>query len=152
MKHLATAVLLLLLTAACSSIECPVKNTVACYYQVNDTLKDTLTIFSHRKNGSDTILLNQSQNPTSFKLPLSYQNGVDTLLFTTKRLAVTDTVWLYKNDMPHFESVDCGVAYFHEIKDVKYTRKGIDSIIIQKTFIDYDLTNPHLRIYFKSRD
>lgn len=152
MKSLIPAVLLLLLTAACSSIECPVQNIVACYYEVNDTLKDTLTIRSATKKGKDTLLLNMSQNTTSFKLPLSYQRDVDTLIFVTTKLAVIDTVWVYKTDMPHFESVDCGVAYFHELKDVRCTHLGIDSIVIKKTFIDYDLSTPHLRIYFKSRN
>jgi len=137
---------------ACSSIECPVQNTVATVYQCNDTLKDTLTVRTRRMDGSDPVLLNQKAAPTSFSLPVSYQRAVDTLFFETKRLAVVDTVWVEKIDMPHFESVDCGVAYFHEIKSVRCTNLGIDSIVITKSFVDYDPSNAHFLIYFKARN
>ncbi len=137
---------------ACSSIECPVQNTVATVYACNDTLKDTLTVWTVRKNGKDTILLNKKVDATNFQLPVSYQRNVDTLLFKTIKLAVTDTVWVEKNDMPHFESVDCGVSYFHELRSVRSTKHGIDTIVINKSFVDYDLSNAHFIIYFKNRD
>ncbi len=137
---------------SCSSIECPVQNTVATVYACGDTLKDTLTVKTVKKNGKDTILLNQKINATGFQLPVSYQHQVDTLLFTTQKLAVTDTVWVEKSDMPHFESVDCGMSYFHELRSVRCTQHGIDSIVITKSFVDYDLSNAHFLIYFKNRD
>ncbi len=137
---------------ACSSIECPVQNTVATVYECNDTLKDTLTVKTVKKNRKDTILLNKKINPIGFSLPISYQRDVDTLLFETTRLAVTDTVWVEKTDMPHFESVDCGVSYFHELRSVRSTKQGIDSVVIVNSNVNYDLSNAHILIYFKARD
>lgn len=137
---------------ACSSIECPVQNTVATIYACGDTLKDTLTVHIKQRGGKDTILLNKQINATGFKLPVSYQRAVDTLFFETTRLAVVDTVWVEKVDLPHFESVDCGVSYFHELRSIRSTNKGIDSIVIVKSFVDYDPSNAHIRIYFKSRN
>ncbi len=137
---------------ACSSIECPVQNTVATVYACGDTLKDTLTVHTILRSGKDTILLNKQINATGFKLPVSYQRAMDTLLFETTRLAVVDTVWVEKLDFPHFESVDCGVSYFHELHSIRCTNKGIDSIVIVKSFVDYDLSNAHIRVYFKSRN
>ncbi len=137
---------------ACSSIECPVQNTVATVYECGDTLKDTLTVHTKLKSGKDTILLNKKINATGFKLPISYQHPVDTLLFETVKLAVTDTVWVEKSDFPHFESVDCGVSYFHELRSVRSTNQGIDSIVITKSFVDYDPSKAHILIYFKSRN
>lgn len=150
MRYLLFACLFVVL--GCSSIECPVQNTVACIYHLKDTLKDTLTIKTVRQNGTDTILLNKAQKPVSFKLPVSYQRAADTLIFQTFRLAVVDTVWLSKTDFPHFESVDCGVSYFHQINDVRCTHNGIDSIKISKSFIDYVPDDPHILIYFKARN
>ena len=149
MRYALFACLFVLL--GCSSIECPVQNTVACIYQLNDTLKDTLTVMTIRKN-RDTITLNRAQTPLTFKLPVSYQCATDTLLFKTYRLAVVDTVWVSKTDIPHFESVDCGVSYFHQISEVRCTHNGIDSIKISKSFIDYVPDEPHLLIYFKARN
>lgn len=137
---------------SCSSIECPVQNTVALVCELNDTLKDTLTVWTRRRNGKDSIILNKKENATSFHLPISYQNPVDTLLFGTTNLAVVDTVWIEKDNMPHFESVDCGVAYFHTLRSVRSTHRGIDSLVITKSFVDYDLTSTHILIYFKARN
>lgn len=137
---------------SCSSIECPVQNTVATVYELKDTLKDTLTVWTKRKDGKDTVLLNMLINATQFQLPISQQHEVDTLIFNTRRLAVTDTVWVEKNDMPHFESVDCGTAYFHQLTSIRSTHLGIDTLVITKSFVDYDLSSTHILVYFKARD
>ncbi|MCK8622830.1 DUF6452 family protein [Prevotella sp. E13-27] len=152
MKLKGLAVLLVICAVACTSIECPVQNRVLSVYAVEDTLKDTLTILTTRKNRKDTILLNSSQNTTKFSLPMSYQNSVDTLIFKTTRLVATDTVWVEKTNMAHFESVDCGMSYFHDIKSVRSTHVGIDTITITKSFVDYDNKTSHLSIRFKSRN
>lgn len=143
--------LLLLLMAACSSIDCPIQNTVASVYKVNGVLDDTLTIYTTRQNGTDTVLLSNGVGLTGFQLPLSYAQLVDVLLFRSAKFTDVDTVWVEKENIPHFESVDCGVSYFHTLKSVRHTNIGIDSIVILKTTVDYDLTSPHLLIYFKAR-
>lgn len=137
--------------ASCSSIECPVQNKVELVCQLADTLHDTLSVTSQRRNGTDTLLLNRGVNLTSMKLPLSYQNPVDTLVLKTVRMAVTDTVWVEKEDIPHFESVDCGLSYFHKIKSVRSTHLGIDTVIINKVLVDYDPSTAHLQFHFKAR-
>ena len=143
---------LALFVMACSSIDCPVQNRVAMVYEVHGTLNDTLTITTKKKNGRDTILLNSSTDVTTFQLPLSFQKPVDVFLFRTTKLPALDTVWVEKDDTPHFESVDCGVTYFHNLLSVRHTGIGIDSIVILKTNVDYDLSAPHFRIYFKARN
>jgi hypothetical protein len=137
---------------SCSSIECPVQNTVRTLYAVGGTpLADTLTVSSVKSDGKDTILLNRAAAPTSFGLPISHHHATDKLLFKTVRLAVTDTVWIDKEDIPHFESVDCGTSFFHQITGVRYTQKGIDSIVVNQSFVDYDPSVTHLTVYFKAR-
>ena len=143
---------LALFVTACSSISCPVQNKVATVYEVNGTLNDTLTITTRKKDGRDTILLNSSTNVTSFQLPLSFQKPVDVFLVRTTKLPALDTVWVEKDDTPHFESVDCGVTYFHTLLSVRHTGMGIDSIVILKNNVDYDLSAPHFRIYFTARN
>lgn len=138
--------------ASCTSIECAVQNKVETKYAVPDTLNDTLTIRSRRANGTDTLLLNRKARPTSFALPISYQNPVDTLLFETKKLKVVDTVWISKTSQPHFESVDCGVGYFHHISSVTSTHLGIDSIVLTNADVNYDQSKDHFRVYFKKRN
>lgn len=143
---------------ACTSIDCPVQNSVYTVYNLKkadgvttDTLKGTLTISTTRAEGNDTVLLNQNANTTKFSLPISYSNAEDTLYFEVSNDTwhSIDTVYVKKDDMPHFESVDCQVSYFHDIKEVRATRYAIDSIVINKSFVDYDQKTAHLYIYFK---
>ena len=134
-----------------SSIECPIQIAVNTVYTVEGTLNDTLTIRSKRINGTDTILYNRGIDLTKFSIPVSYQSPVDTLVFETIRLAAIDTVWLEKQDIPHFESVDCSALFFHNITAVRSTHIGIDTIIITNPTVDYDPSNPHLYIRFKAR-
>ena len=158
MRKVAVATLTIFILSACSSIDCPVQNVVATVWQLHktngtlDTLTtDTLTITSQRRNGTDTILLNKSTSTASFELPISYTAPEDTLKFL-----VCDTVgnqkisyvYIKKENYPHFESVDCSASFFHQLTAVRWTGNAIDSIGINKSYVDYDLSTSHLYIYF----
>lgn len=62
MGKIIAAIILAAIISSCTSIDCPVQNTVYTVYKlykadgVADTLSDTLTIYTYRKNGSDSIL------------------------------------------------------------------------------------------------
>lgn len=143
---------------ACSSIDCPVQNTVATYYSVRDasgeaTLNDTLWVLTRRCDGSDTLLLNRFTGQSAFSLPVSYSHPEDTLLFVvadTAGIWTLDTLWLKKDDIPHFESVDCSAHFFHRLTDVRCTHNGIDSVSIVNPTVNYDPNTTHLYIYFRS--
>ena len=147
---------LLLALAACSSIDCPLNNRVSTVYKLAGDvapLGDALTISTTKINGNDSVLLNQAVNVDSFLLPVSYNRPEDVLYFQRSNStgwSVTDTVVVEKQDLPHFESVDCNPSYFHIIKRVRHTRLGIDSIVIHKENVNYDATEPHLLVYFKN--
>ena len=91
---------------ACSSVDCPLNNTVYTNYKLmGDVTKlpDPLTILTQRHDGTDTILINQLAQADSFSLPMSYGGNKDVLYFKTKE--ILDTVWVTKTNRPHFESV-----------------------------------------------
>ncbi len=140
---------------ACSSIDCPLNSRVAVVYKLMGTespLADSLTITTNRFDQSDPVLLNKVVNVDSFVLPISYQRPEDVLFFRRSNAtgwSVTDTVVIKKQDTPHFEAVDCNPLFFHEIEQVSHTRLGIDSIVIHKSKVTYDASEPHLYIYFK---
>lgn len=165
MKNLLWLILIGLLFVACSSIDCPVQNSVNTVWLVYnddeepDTLKDTLSIFTTRRDGSDTVLVNCDTNVDSLKLPVSYNDPEDTLYFfiwgthmTTDSVYYAvyslDTVYIAKDNTPHFESVDCAISYFHTITDLRYTTNRIKRIDIQKTAVNYDASTEHFRIHF----
>lgn len=172
----------ILCAASCSSIDCVLSNTVHTiygFYQADGkqyTLTDTLYIITtkHAPESRDT-LINRDLNVESINVPISYESPEDVLYFVrtfpytitrdvtdeegnttqvtnTYTAMIADTVRVMKEDFKHFESIDCNPAYFHKIKGVEYTRNGIDSIVINNSQVNYDVTKEHFHIYFKSHD
>ena len=144
------------LMAACSTLDCPLNNTVYTKYRLAGnitTLTDTLTISTNRIEGTDSVLINKDVNVDSFILPMSYSLLEDSLFFETRNAdnrLLRDTVTVQKTNTPHFESVDCGVNYFHTITGVRHTSHTIDSVTINKRNVNYDASVSHLYIYFRS--
>ena len=138
--------MLVMLMAACSSIDCPVDNVVESRYAIMDsegdklTLSDSITVWSTRANGEDTI-----QDILYF----SFDNTTVEDDVTT-RFHRQDTVWVKKDDYPSFESVDCSAVFFHTLTGVRYTRNYIDSIVIKNPSVTYDPNTVHFYFYPKT--
>ena len=140
---------------ACSTIDCPVENTVSVQYEIRDkagkelAITDSLSIVSTRQDG-DYVVLNRLSDKSSFSIPISYAYPEDVLYFCFKNLEndsiVVDTVCIEKDDFPHFESVDCNASFFHEITNVQYTRHYIDSLVLLNKSVTYDQTTVHFRL------
>ena len=153
--------LLLPLLCACSSIDCPVQTKVRTVYSVRnavtqeaDTLKDTLTVVTYRINKSDTALLRSSSGVLQFSLPIGYANPEDTLYFAFRNgtFRAIDTVWIKKENIPHFESVDCSAMFFHNITAIRSTHNAIDSITINNPSVTYDANAEHFYLYIKKHN
>lgn len=143
---------------ACTQIDCPVNNLVTTQYVVWDgdqtelTLTDTLTITTLKADGRDTTLLNRGIGISSFSLPISYNHPEDVLVMrlANDSVVTVDTVWIKKEDTPHFESVDCNASFFHEITSLRCTTRGIDSIVINNPTVNYDNTTVHFILFPKA--
>ena len=160
----------LLAVYSCSSIDCPVENTVSVQYEIRDKagnslpIKDSLSVVTTRldgknveleitsRNESSTTILNKLIDKSAFSLPISYSHPEDVLFFCFKNATktVVDTVWIKKDDIPHFESVDCSAAFFHELTDVRHTHNAIDSLVLVNTSVNYDYTTIHFYLYPKT--
>ena len=156
MRHIIYIIGVVLALTACSSVDCPLNNVVYAKYKLMGDvtkLRDVLTIPTERADGTDTKLLNQQQTADSFELPMSFGQTVDELCLTRDRQDGSevrrDTIWIEKTNEPHFESVDCGVNYFHTITGVRHTSHTIDSVTINKRNVNYDASVSHLYIYFR---
>lgn len=150
----------LLLLAACTSIDCPVQNSVYTKYGLYkadgtpDTLRDTLTVYIARQDKTDSVLVNCNVNTTKLDLPISYSAPEDTLYLAMKdtfNVMRFDTIHVAKTNYPHFESVDCNMSFFHDITGVRYSRHVIDSIAINKSSVNYDSSTEHFHVYLKPR-
>ena len=162
MRKIMLAVLAAITACACSSIDCPVQNSVYTNYALykadgtRDTLHDTLSVLTFTAAGQDTVVFNRGVGLTGFSLPISYVNPCDTFYFGLKQESddtqwIIDRVCINKLNTPQFESVDCQVAYFHTITSVETTHNFIDSIVINNPNVDYDTERQHFRIYFTKR-
>lgn len=150
----------LLIVTACTSIDCPVQNSVYTRYGLYktdgtpDTLNDTLTVYISRRNKKDSVLVNRNVNTTKLDLPISYNAPEDTLFLMMKdtfNVLRYDTIYVAKTNYPHFESVDCNMSYFHEITGIRHCHHVIDSIAINKPSVNYDPSTEHFHIYLKPR-
>lgn len=147
--------------SACSSIDCPLNNrTYASFRLAGDVTKlvDTLTISTPRNIDNpeeDTVLINRLVDTDSLSLPMSYQRTEDIYIFTfvqkDTELKTIDTLWVSKENEPHFESVDCNPVMFHTIKDVRFTQRAIDSIKVNYNKVTYNDAKAHFLIYLKNR-
>jgi hypothetical protein len=162
------AMSLALLLFSCSSIDCPVNNLVTVQYEIRDkagaalAITDSLSVITTRLDGqyvdvtalynSETVTLNKLIGKSSFSLPISYSHPEDVLYFcfTDSVRTVVDTVWIKKDDIPHFESVDCSAAFFHEIRDVRHTYNAIDSLVLVNSSVTYDAKTVHFYLYQKT--
>ena len=162
--------LLSLIISSCSSIDCPVQNTVSVQYEIHDKagnalpLTDSLSVVTTRLDGQNVLLdittrennknviLNRLVGKSSFSLPISYSHPEDILFFCFKDSVkfLVDTVWIKKDDIPHFESVDCSAAFFHELTNVRHTHNVIDSLVLINTSVTYDVNTVHFYLYPKT--
>ena len=160
MRKIIPFILFTCLLSACSSIDCPLENTIYTVYGLYkstgkiDTLKDTLTISTTRMNGTDSILINKDVKVTSLSVPMSYTQDTDILYFETRKNSsrTIDTVKVEKTNIPHFESVDCSASYFHKITNVSCTHHAIDSIVINNPNVTYDKTKQTFHLYLKNNN
>lgn len=146
---------------ACTSIDCPVQNSVYAVYGLlkangtTDTLTvDSLSVTTLRANQTVDTLLDRITGKSTFDIPISYTQPEDTLFFTlldTLGNSYRDTVYLKKDNYPHFESVDCQASYFHRLTDVRSTHHIIDSIVINNPTVNYEATSEHFYLYLKAR-
>lgn len=160
-KALVVAMIAGLGLSACSSIDCPLNNrTYASFRLAGDVTKlvDTLTVSTPRNIDNpeeDTVLINRLVDTDSLSLPMSYQRTEDIYIFTfvqkDTELNTIDTLWVSKENEPHFESVDCNPVMFHTIKDVRFTQRAIDDIKVNYNKVTYNDAKAHFLIYLKNR-
>lgn len=140
---------------------CPLNNTVYTTYafyadslEYGDTVRypitylDTLTVTAA---GTDSVLLNRGYRLTSFDLPMSYDSPADTLYFrfSGEEWAATDTVWVDKLNIAHFENPDCATSMWHTVTSIESTHHVIRNIAIVNPNVNYD-QNTTFQVYLRS--
>ena len=164
MRKIVIVILLIVAVVSCTNIDCPVQNSVMTTYGLRksgsgevDTMGiDTMWVRLKRVDHTDTLLINRlcGAKATNFQIPISYTQPEDSICTTVVDTIGTvwrDTIVIKKDNMPHFESVDCQASYFHTITAVSSTHGIIDSIVINNPYVSYDPTTTHFKLYLKTR-
>lgn len=158
MRKIISFIVAALTLYGCSSIDCPLNNRVYATYKLAGditTIPGTLTVSTplSEAEGNDSVLINMLADKDSIALPMSYARPKDTFYFTIEQEdgnITTDTITVSKNDIPHFESIDCNPAIFHDITDVEYTTNAIDLIKINNNKVTYHAAKANFLIYLKN--
>lgn len=154
-KHLLLPLWGALMVAACSSIDCPLNSRVmsTCKFGDNgEKVADTLTVSTTRADGNDSVLVNRVCDVDSIQLPMSYNHAEDVYIFdflNKDKTHTIDHITIVKDNMPHFESVDCSPIMFHNITDVRYTTNKVEKVTINNSYVTYNDAQAHLIIYLK---
>ena len=118
MRKIVVVCLIGLIVAACSSLDCPVQNSVYTVYNLKkadgtrDTLlKDTLFVLTNRADSTDTIISRKitgnvelncffGTSAHTFDLPISYTQPEDVLymmVYSASQVIYVDTVRIKKD-------------------------------------------------------
>lgn len=147
-----------LLLISCEGIDCTVNNVVMCHYTFYASgsedvvsVKDTLTITAE---GTDSVLYNKGVNVSKLSLPMSHWKEADTLNFTfkssTQDYSQQMSLYIRKDNIPHFENPDCPTTMFHQITgiDLDSPTHCVDSVVIANPLVNY-ATQENIKIYLR---
>ncbi len=160
----------MILTTACSSIDCKLNGSVYCTYILKDSdLQDVqfaypLTITLSDSKTGDSIILNSASNVSTFDIPMSYNAPMDVIKLTltvTDTITEEDTVYyvqtpytdvirITKTNEPYFESIDCAARYNHTIENIQSSHNFIDSVVIVNEKVTNDASTENIYIFLNS--
>lgn len=114
-------------------------------YEFAYSFPEALTV-SMKINGRDSVIVNYMTGIKDLTLPMSYANNCDTLLFEYEN-GITDTLYIGHENIPFYQSMECGVIMHHALTEVRHTNNLIDSMAINFAKINFD-KNENIKLYF----
>ena len=117
------------------------------YNKDNTSIKLSATI-TVTAAGTDSVLVNKESGAKGLALPVSYKGRVDTFVIKYTDL-MRDTIFMTHTNIPYFISMDCGMAMYHLVEDVKCTHYAIDSVKLVNPKINFD-PNENFKIYYST--
>ncbi len=96
-------------------------------------LKDTLDSLTITALGTDSIILNNQKKVTKLSLPLRYTADTTALVLHydyKRRPEYTDTIYIVHNNIPFFESIECGYTVQQTVLKASFSTYQLDSIYI----------------------
>lgn len=108
-------------------------------------MPEALTV-SMMVNGRDSIVVNHRTGTQELTLPMCYTSNCDTLIFDYAN-GITDTLYVGHENIPFYQSMECGVIMHHELTETRHTGNLIDSMSIKTPRVNFDY-NENIKLYF----
>lgn len=151
--YLAAFTIALLLMSCENGYDCYLENVAynrIGFYRSDSTevkyeFPEALTV-SLMINGENTIAVNHIQDTDNLMLPISHTSECDTVIFNYEN-NITDTLYVQHENIPYYQSMECGVIMYHKLKDIEHTGIYIDSVAIVQENVKFD-ANENVRIFF----
>jgi hypothetical protein len=152
---LSVALCVLIIQGCDSGYDCSLNNIAynrIKFYNINQygdeteyTLAETLTV-SMMINGRSEIVVNNVTNTNELTLPVSYTNECDTIILNFLD-QYNDTLYIGHENIPIYQSMECGVIMHHRVTGGTNTGYFIDSMAINNANINFDY-NENIKLYF----
>ena len=97
-------------------------------------------------NGRDSIVVNHTTNAKELILPMSYTNVCDTVILNFFD-RYNDTLYIGHENIPIYQSMECGVIMHHRLTEIAHTGNIIDSMAIKRAEINFN-PNENIKLYF----
>ena len=108
---------------------------------------DAMTV-SVMVNGIEYIAINHVTNVKEIKLPMSYTAACDTVIMNFyNNDSYNDTLYIGHDNIPIYQSMECGVIMHHELITATSTNVIIDSLTIGNANVNFD-HNENIKLYF----
>ena len=99
-------------------------------------------------NGQEYIAINHVTNVKEIKLPMSYTAACDTVIMNFyNNDSYNDTLYIGHDNIPIYQSMECGVIMHHELITATSTNVIIDSLAIGNANVNFDY-NENIKLYF----
>lgn len=99
-------------------------------------------------NGIEYIAINHVTNVKEIKLPMSYTAACDTVIMNFyNNDSYNDTLYIGHDNIPIYQSMECGVIMHHELITATSTNVIIDSLAIGNANVNFD-HNENIKLYF----
>ena len=117
------------------------KNGIESEYSYPEALTASIMV-----NGEAMIVVNHLTNAKELTLPVSYTNNCDTVILNFFE-HYYDTLYIHHNNIPFYQSMECGVIMHHKLTDTRHTENFIDSMAINNADINFN-NNENIKLYF----
>ncbi|MDR0828754.1 MAG: hypothetical protein LBN95_01390, partial [Prevotellaceae bacterium] len=114
---------------------------------IESNLSSPITVFGI---GNDSLIADNKVFTQTLLLPLKNFSDSTEFVFQVQDQTADTVNFIYENE-DYFLSFECGSLVFHTLKEVKFSRNYIDSVVVKNDYVAIGNSSANIKIYFKNR-